>query len=782
MSNKIFQSSDVPKYGLIILYIITGSLSNFGAIDILAPQWIYLGCINLITCIYLLFFAKSQFHESFTKIFSTLYIYVYIFYIIWNAGSYFYAVNSVETAINLPRITNTFFAIFFCTILLSKIPKSIFFVTSVFVLFLTAEMVSYYYDLSKIYPVEGLRVIRIKGFAGNKNITAASIAFKIPFAIFFLLQSKRIIFKGIMYIVILSGILAISLIEARAAILSSTIVFVLVIVSLFIIYFNKGDRLKTLSYKLFTIVSVYLFAFLINILATSNANNKFKKVSITDTYGKISFTEESSNGRFGYWLDAWDYIKENPIFSSGLGNWKIESIEKGKEHISGYTVPYHAHNDFIHVFAETGLLGGFAYLFLFTLIIFYIFKIIYKKVSQKKKITLKNIVLFLPLVVYGIDALLNFPVARPLMQSSLAIYIGLILSNYIKNISLSKSTTQGKMTSIVTLAISLLFIIPGLAIHIISFKSLTQQGRLLYEFNNAQYTYKREELDKISHNFPNLTETAMPIKAMKARYYYLSGDKEEAHKMASLGSKDNPKIHFGDNLKAQFFLQENKIDSSYFYAKRAFNGLPNNMPHYDIYMRTLAYKRDAVEINNTFERVRKIGGNKKNVWTIYLRTLALTRSLGDPFSMSKAQEAFNMYPTDDNIFQLYRILTYGQERITKADNFAKDAKVSFDNGEFSKAANLYISAFDQDPLRYSHSLNAGLALFNIKDFEKALKYFKLSNSSKNPVVVEKALRFKGLTHLSLGDKSSGCASYAQLYAKFPKRMYRQEFDKYCLVK
>ncbi len=782
MSNINFQSRDVPKYGLIILYIITGSLSNFGAIDILAPQWIYLGTINLITCIYLLFFSKSQFHDSFARLFSTLYIYVYIFYIFWNVGSYFYAVNSVETAINLPRIANTFFAILFCTILLSKIPKSFFFVTTVFVLFLTAEMVSYYYDLSKIYPVEGLRVIRIKGFAGNKNITAASIAFKIPFAIYFLLASKRIIFKILMYIVLFSGILAITLIEARAAILSSAIVFILLIVGLFVIYFNKGDRLKTLSYKLFTVVSVYLLAFLINIIATSNANEKYKKVAITDTLGKISFTEESSNGRFGYWMDAWSYIKENPIFSSGLGNWKIESIEKGKEHISGYTVPYHAHNDFIHVFAETGIPGGIAYLFLFTLIIFYIFKIISSKSSEKKKITLKDIILLLPIIVYGIDALLNFPVARPLMQSSLALYLGLILSTYIKNISLNKSTSQGKMTSIITLVISLLLIIPGLSIHIISFKSLTQQGRLLYEFNNAQYTYKREELDKISHDFPNLTETAMPIKAMKARYYYLSGNKEEAHKMASLGSKDNPKIHFGDNLKAQFFLQENKIDSAYFYAKRAFNGLPNNMPHYDIYMRTLAFRRDANEINNAFERVKNTSKNKKSVWTIYLRTLALTRSLGDPFSMAKAQEAFNMYPNDDNIFQLYRILTYGQERITKADKLSTEAKTLFGNGEFSKSAELYLAAFDQDPLQYTHSLNAALSLYNIKDLENALKYFNISNSSKNPAVIEKALRFKGLALISKGDQKNGCAAFVRLSTKFPKRMYRQEFNKYCGVK
>ena len=75
-------------------------------------------------------------------------------------------------------------------------------------------------------------------------------------------------------------------------------------------------------------------------------------------------------------------------------------------------------------------------------------------------------------------------------------------------------------------------LLPGLAVHIISFNSLRQQGQLLYEFNNAQYNMTRQQLDEISHEFPNLTETAMPIKAMKARYYYLQGDKEAAHEMA----------------------------------------------------------------------------------------------------------------------------------------------------------------------------------------------------------------------------------------------------------
>tara|TARA_X000000368_G_C23057430_1_gene724662 strand:+ start:3591 stop:5945 length:2355 start_codon:yes stop_codon:yes gene_type:complete len=784
MQKNSVELNDIPKYVLVILYIITGSLTNFGAIDILAPQWIYLGSINILTCLYILFFSSNTYYDSFQRLFSTAYIYIYIFYFIWNGLSYFYAVNPVETLINLPRIGNTFFAILFCYLLISTIYNKYNFIFSIFFLFLLAEMISYYYDLSQVYPKEGLRVIAIKGFAGNKNITAASIAFKIPFAIYLYLNTKKIVFKIITFVILVAGILAISLIEARAAILSSIIVFILLI-SFFIykLLFDKEKKYAKVNFiTIGYLLAPYIIAFLINIFATNFANDKYRKVAITDTIGKISFTEQSSNGRFNYWGDAWSYIKENPILASGLGNWKIESIDRGKEHISGYTVPYHAHNDFVHVFAETGVFGGVSYALLFSLIIFYLFKILKRKFYSDSEISLKEYVLILPLIVYGIDALLNFPVARPLMQSSLAIYLGTVLSIYTGFLNKVIKIKRVNIFSIGVLVLSLTILIPGLYIHFISFKSLKQQGRLLYEFNNAQYTYTRDELDQISHTFPNLTETAMPIKAMKARYYYLSGNKKEAHQMAYAGILDNPKIHFGDNLKATFFLQENNIDSSYHYAKKAFNGLPNNMPHYDIYMRTLAFKRDAVEINNTFERVRKLGGDTKGIWTIYLRTLALTRSLGDPFSMAKAQEAFKMYPTDDNIFQLYRILTYGQSRIAEADQFAAEAKKLFDSGEFNQAGELYIKAFDKDPLQYSHSLNAALTFYNLKDFENALKYFNLSKSSKDPKVYEKSLRFNALTLFSIGDNVGACADFIKLLNRFPKRMYQQEFNKYCRSK
>ena len=119
------------------------------------------------------------------------------------------------------------------------------------------------------------------------------------------------------------------MIEARAAILS-TIIVLLLLISFFVykLIVNKSDYNK-ISFQILKIISPYVIAFLLNIFATNFANDKYRKVAITDTLGKISFTEQSSNGRFNYWGDAWEYIKENPILASGLGNWKIESIDKG---------------------------------------------------------------------------------------------------------------------------------------------------------------------------------------------------------------------------------------------------------------------------------------------------------------------------------------------------------------------------------------------------------------------------------------------------------------------
>ena len=772
------ESNHLPKYFILILYIITGSLSNFGAIDILAPQWIYLGAINIMSCLYFLF-TPNALNTAFRPLFKTAFIYLYLFYIIWNALSYFYAINPVETLINLPRVGNTFFALFFSYFLIFNLPNKFFFISRLFLLFLVAELAAYYNDFTSVYTSQGLNTMAIKGFAGNKNITAASIAFKLPFVLYLLHVLKRPLYRIGLSIILFGGVLSVSLIEARSAILSSLIVLVLFLLFQLYLLLTKYYSLKVGVLNILLTLLPYTVALLFNLGITKSA----KASSLTDTIGKIAFTEESSNGRFQYWGDALDYVIDNPFLSSGLGNWKIASISEGKEHINGYTVPYHAHNDFIHVFTETGIPGGLTYLSIFACLTLYLFLLLYRKYKAQGILELQYFFLLLPLIVYGIDAGLNFPVARPLMQSSLAIFAGLILGLYLDQ-KHQGETSQPIRVSLHKFSLSFILValVLGISVHIISFKSLTKQGQLLYEFNNAKYNMTRAQLDDISHDFPNLTETAMPIKSMKARYYYLQGNKEEAYQMLDEGAKDNPQIFFSENLKAQFLFQEGKLDSAYVYAKKAFEGLPNNMPHYDMYMKTLVAKRDLTTIDQTFEKIISLAGNKKIIWTIYIRSLAQTRSLGDPYAMDKAASAYQLFPQDETIFSLYRMLTYGQKRMVEAENLNQQASNLYNNKEFEAAATLFQQAFDKDPLQHTYSLNAGLGYYEAKQYDKALQLFDLALTSKKEDTKERALRFKGLSLYAAGRGPEACAVFLRLKNKYPKRMYQQEFQKYCLGK
>ena len=775
MSTSQFKVDKLPNYILLILYIVTGSLSNFDAIDILAPQWIYFGSINILACLYFLFSNKPSAQLGLSKLFNSSFIYVYLVYFLWSGLSYFYAINPTETLLNLPRLGNTFFAVFFCFLLLNNLENKIVLISRIFIGFLCFELLSFYSDFFTQLEANTFDSLNLKGVAGNKNITAASIAFKVPFVLYSIVTVRKGLFKIILSLILLSSLFSISILYARAAILSSFIVFIIFLTySIYNLYLNRANARKGFSNFALTILP-YVLAILLNIVFTNSQN----KGDIGSQLGDIKFTQKSSNGRFDYWSDAYSHIKDQPIIGAGLGNWKIASISVGKDHVKGYTVPYHAHNDFIHIFTEVGIIGGLAYLSLFIILTFFLFRLIYVQRKEDGKTDFSLFLIILPFIVYGIDANLNFPIARPLMQSSLALYMGLLLSIYLNRFTPKNISPLKPIYSRLILGLSLVLLIPGIIIHILSYQSLTQQGRLLYEFNNGDFKLTLAELDQIEDDFPNLTETAMPIKAMKARYFYLNGLKEKAHKYALLGSKDNPQIFFGENLKAQFYMQEQEQDSAYYYSKLAFYNLPNNMPHYNVYMNSLVYRKDVEEINKTFNYVLSLSGNTKIIWTIYLSSLARTTSLGDSFSMKKGSEGFALYPEDNDIFALYRMMTYGQSRCVQAAELSKKGMELYNNLNFEEAFELLNQAFDLDPLEYTYAIQTGFSLYENSKYEQAIPFFKIALNSKRREPKEKAMRFLALSLYKMGLQKEACASFSKLLNSYPKRMYRQEFNKYC---
>ena len=764
---------------LIILYIITGTLPNFNAIDILAPQWVYLGSLNLVVAFHLLY-NKNSFASFFSILSKSLFFIFYAFFIFWAALSYSYAINNTETLINFPRYFNVFVAITFASILLSNMPNRFRFISFVLTSFLFIEVITYYNQfINQVLSNETFNSLALKGFSGNKNIAAASIVLKLPFALYFLISAKNIWFRICLFILLAMSYIALTVIYARAALLSSTLVMVIfVIYQVYSYLYLDRSLIKSLAQTSFIILPFLIAFFSSEILSLSINTNSY-----LDRVQTIGLNRQASSGRFDYWGSAFDSFIENPVIGSGLGNFKIKSISYGADYIHGYTVPYHAHNDFIHTATELGIFGFITYFGSFVLLALYLFKL-FRGSSKENKI--KYLILFLALTGYVFDASFNFPAARPLMQSALILFSALILSEYLTStasLTPLKSPQDTNRKYLGSISIIVLLLIPSLIIHIISYRALTQQGQLLFEFNSGKFNMSLNQLDEISNDFPNLTETAMPIKSMKARYFHKYGQKEQAYELIRGGMKDNPHIGFSESLLSQFYFNDKLYDSSFYYSKIAFDKIPNNMPHFSSYVNNLAQRNDRDAIINAFDRVLPlVRGSKVTAWSIFLRGMARISQVGDPYLLQKVNEALKLYPNDENIFLYKRIFTYGSQNIEQAKGFYNKGSELYAERKFNQAGDAFLKALELDSLDLTFALNAGLSFYEAKDFEKAIRYLKVCALSFKENQKEKALRYLALSYYASGQQPQACAQFLKLKNTYPKRMYEQEFQKYCLNK
>ena len=145
------------------------------------------------------------------------------------------------------------------------------------------------------------------------------------------------IFKQIpVILLVLFLLLALFLSKSRMGILS-------IFISLFFFYSNLnlfGNKYKNILW--FLMISIIFFILLIFLIDINPILERFRNIN--------------SSQRVLVWKDCIYIIKDFPLFGSGLGTFKyIYPLYKENLKIA---VDYHyAHNDYIHLLVETGLLG-----------------------------------------------------------------------------------------------------------------------------------------------------------------------------------------------------------------------------------------------------------------------------------------------------------------------------------------------------------------------------------------------------------------------------------------
>ena len=403
-------------YIFLFLVIYTSSSEP---IDLKGGQWLTLSIVNAIFIgIILIKGKKITIHNLVVNPFLK---YFGIFFIVASIST-LWAINQIES---LVRLTDLFTIL--CTLLITTyfyINKEVN-VKLILSLFAISLFLDLYASMSQYLAITGggdfdfSEANNIRGFYGNKNITAAAIAFKIPLVLYLSLNLKSKLIKPVLFLLVTVAFFSIYLISARAVFVSLTLsVIFLVILYIYSLYRKKRHVNYILAFVIPLLISVAFF----NVIE----GNPEESLAIDNRIDSIinNESDQSTAQRLRFYTSAFNQILSNPIIGCGIGNWKILSIKYESENLYSYVVPYFTHNDILEIFAETGLIGGIPFL----LFLFYIFKINYKNlklwIEDDRN---KNLILLtIPLIIYFVDLNLNFPLDRPSMQIYLLLYILII--------------------------------------------------------------------------------------------------------------------------------------------------------------------------------------------------------------------------------------------------------------------------------------------------------------------------------------------------------------------
>ena len=268
------------------------------------------------------------------------------------------------------------------------------------------------------------------------------------------------------------------------------------------------------------------------------------------------------------------------------------------------------------------------------------------------------------------DASVNFPFFRPIQQISffsILIYSIIILKN---EYGFNDSFKPLKKVSILSaFGIGLILIAPfSLYSAARIYNSSTQQLILLRQFNFNLFDTPLSEIDTYEMDYPNISETTIPLKTFKGIFYLKAGKINEAIDLFHQGKKENPYMMINDTYLGLAYHKLNQKDSSLYYSKKAFKAEPNNIAHFAHYVVSLAMNSDTLEIKKAYNEIRKIR-QEPEVDQVYYLSMAnlLDKDESRKFLDDTSKNLLQSEETDNLTRVNLYILEYGRAKVIEAD-------------------------------------------------------------------------------------------------------------------
>ena len=290
-----------------------------------------------------------------------------------------------------------------------------------------------------------------------------------------------------------------------------------------------------------------------------------------------------------------------------------------------------------------------------------------------------------------------------------------------------------------------------------AFVSSQIQPYLISDLNEGKIRYQLSNAIKVDLDFPSLSGPTQPIKMLVGRYYRNADSIDTAKRLFLDAIKDNPYIKSPQAQLGYLYFDFEEFDSAYYYAKDAFNGIPNNNTHRDIFFKTLVQRKDTLELKESFELLMELDPINSSHWLGYIDSRYQIVGPQDPEIIDLIYRFENQFPNfNKRVIDGFRVVSKSNiQDLSLGSAFANLANQYFEDGEYLTAAEHYEFAIERAEFEYAYFENAAISYYLAERYEKALNYFtKVIDEFE--INDGKSEFYKGILLIELDSLTKGC--------------------------
>lgn len=292
--------------------------------------------------------------------------------------------------------------------------------------------------------------------------------------------------------------------------------------------------------------------------------------------------------------------------------------------------------------------------------------------------------------------------------------------------------------------ILLVFSLAALVINFFLLKSFFWQTFLINEWGKTDLKIRIDIINKINSKFPNITNSALPIDAIKSRYFIREGNFDTLPYLIESSNKANPYMGATENIYSQYLYNAQQFDSAYKYSKIAFNKISNNQLHGSVFINTLI-KLDSLET-----AVKIFDNIKIKTPAHYITFFRTLFEIKDTLFVDKyLAEAKTIIPDVEEYKRLEQVRNIGgYNNFLEGEAYSQMANTDYEKGFIDESLKKFGTAVKKNPLNYINYENIGIILF--KEFEDSLDRAVFNFKKANELNPEsgKALYYLGVIYYS----------------------------------